>query len=121
MTRHAGSGEAQRNSRHGWHLVLRTAIFQGSNDRLNTRVEFYATYFQYMALDTIPLLFWGDRSHLTIFASIPLNYVGSPPSIQVILRAKKQCITWHVRVLNVAISIAVDFIAIIHCCSSIDL
>jgi len=58
---------------------------------------------------------------LAIFSSIPLNYVGSPPSIQVVWRAKTQDITWHVSVLNMAIGIAVDFIAKIHCCSSIDL
>ena len=36
-------------------------------------------------------------------------------------RAKTQDITWHVHVLNIAIDIAVDFIAIKHCCSSIGL
>jgi len=59
VTRHAGSGEAQRNSRHGWHFVLGTAIFQQANVRLNTRVEFYATYFQYSALAAIPYIVLG--------------------------------------------------------------
>lgn len=58
---------------------------------------------------------------MAIFPSILLSCVSSLPSPQVILRAKTQDITWHVSVLNMAIGIAVDFIAVIHGCSSIDL
>lgn len=119
VTRHAGSGEAQRNSGHGQYLVLESAIFQGLNERLNTRV--LCNIFLVEALAAIPYIVLGWKVPFDHFSQHSLELCQFSTIPQVILRAKTQDITWHVSVLNMAIGIAVDFIAVIHGCSSIDL
>lgn len=87
---------------------------------INSWVEFYTTYFQYTVLATIPQLFWGDLFHLAILASILLNYVGSPPSRQVILGHSilikdRPEFGFCVCVCCMTLDIVVDFTAIMHC------
>lgn len=54
-------------------------------DWKNTRVEVYTTRFHYTVLAATSYILFGVTSHLAILASILFNYVGSPPSTQVIL------------------------------------
>lgn len=66
------------------------------------------------------IVFWGTLSHLAILASILFNYVGSPPSMQVILGQSilikdRPEFGFCVCVCCKTLGIVVDFIAIMHC------